>query len=404
MKLLCVVPSYWPAFKYGGTVYCIHTLNKVLVKKGIDVTVHTTNAGLDAKTPVNHQVNVDGVKVYYFSFIKLFESFGSTGWQFSWKMTNTIRRTLKTFELVYVNSIWNYPAVVTTHYCIQYRKPYIIFPHGMLYPYMLAKKAWKKWPYHRLVVKRSLQNAAAINYTTMDEAEKCHSFLGLDSKFFIVPNGIDLSEFNSLPSRENLRKRYHIAKYKKIILFLGRIHWKKGLDVLIDAYIRLAKKRNDVNLLIVGPDEEGYGEKIKKLIRKNGLEYVDNGLGNEYYEADSRITFTGMLTGQAKLEVLAGSDIFVLPSYSENFGMAVIEALACGIPTIISNNVGIHKEVKQNNAGIVTETDVGILQRDMETLLDNESLTEEMAENGKRKVADRMIELNREIIGEPSRV
>jgi glycosyltransferase involved in cell wall biosynthesis len=183
------------------------------------------------------------------------------------------------------------------------------------------------------------------------------------------------------------------------------------LDILTDAYIRLAKKRNDVHLLIVGPDEEGYGEKIKKLIRKNGLEYVDNGLGNEYYEADSRITFTGMLTGQSKLEALSGSDIFVLPSYSESFGMAVIEAMACGVPVIISNKLGIQKEIRQNKAGIITEINTKILQRDMEALLDNESLRRETAENGNKlvrdyydiyKVMDRKIELIRGIIGEPS--
>jgi glycosyltransferase involved in cell wall biosynthesis len=396
MKLLCIVPSYWPAFKYGGTVYCIHTLNKAFVKKGVDVTVYTTNAGLEVKTPVNQQVNIDGVKVYYFSYIKLFDLFGSSGWQFSWQMTKTLKRTLKTFELVYVNSIWNYPIAVTAHYCMQYKKPYIIFPHGMLYPYTLAKKAWKKWPYYRLVVKRNLQNAAAINYTTMDEAEKCHSFLGLNSKFFIVPNGIDLSEFKDLPSKENLRKRYNISRDKKIILFLGRINWKKGLDILTDAYSRLAKNRNDVHLLVVGPDEESYGQKIKKWFRNSGLKYVDNGSKNKDYESDSRITFTGMLTGQAKLEALAGSDIFVLPSYSENFGMAVIEALACGISAIISNQVGTYKDIWENRAGKITETNPKILQRDLVELLDNDNL--------RRKVADRMIELNREIIGEPSRV
>jgi glycosyltransferase involved in cell wall biosynthesis len=247
----------------------------------------------------------------------------------------------------------------------------------------------------------------------MDEAEKCHSFLGLNSKFFIVPNGIDLSEFKDLPSKENLRKRYNISRDKKIILFLGRINWKKGLDILTDAYSRLAKNRNDVHLLVVGPDEESYGQKIKKWFRNSGLKYVDNGSKNKDYESDSRITFTGMLTGQAKLEALAGSDIFVLPSYSENFGMAVIEALACGISAIISNQVGTYKDIWENRAGKITETNPKILQRDLVELLDNDNLRREMAENGKRlvrehydigKVADRMIELNREIIGEPSRV
>jgi glycosyltransferase involved in cell wall biosynthesis len=411
MKLLCVIPSYWPAFQYGGPIFSVHASNKALVKKGVDTTVYTTNVGLERRVPVNREVHVDGVKVYYFPYIKFFEYFGSSGWQFSWQMTKILRKTLNTFDCIIIHSIWNYPVAITAHYCLKYKKPYIIVPHGMLYPYTLAKSARKKWSYYRLVTKGNLQNAAAINYTTMDEAEKCQSFLGLNSKFFIIPNGIDISEFKDLPAKENLKKRYSISRDKKVILFLGRINWKKGLDILTDAYCKLAKERKDVHLLIVGPDEEDYGQKVKKWFRNYGLKYVDNGLKNKDYETDSRITFTGMLTGRDKLEVLSGSDIFVLPSYSENFGMAVIEAMACRVPVIISNKLGIQNEIRQNKAGIITEINTKILQRDIEGLLDNESLGREIAENGNKlvrdhydiyKVTDEKIEMIREIIGEPS--
>ena len=416
MNLLCVVPSYWPAFKYGGPIYSVHGLNKALVKKGIDVTVYTTNVGLDGKAPVNQEVNVDGVKVIYFTFTKLFEFMGTTGWQFSLPLTRALKKNLKTFDLVQLHAIWNYPTTVTAHYCRQYNKPYIISPRGVLYPYTAGKKSWKKWPYYHFIAKGDLKGAQVIHYTTEDEAKKCHSSLGLENRAVIIPNGIDMSEFNDLPAKESLKERYPILKNKKVILFLSRINWKKGMDILVKAYSMIAKERDDVHLLIVGNDEEGYGEKVKGWIRAYGLGIKDYGVkeqaGVRSQESkngspEERVTFTGMLTGKEKIEAFAGSDIFVLPSYSENFGMAVIEAMACGVPMVISNKVGIYREVEKNKAGIVVDTDAESLYRGMKLLLENPELRKEIVANGTEmveehydinKVAERMIEAYKVIL------
>ena len=172
MKLLCIVPSYWPAFKYGGPIASNHNLNRTLVKKSIDVTVYTTNVGLVGKVPVNEEVDVDGVKVFYFEYVRLFEFIGATGWQFSLQLTNALKKNLKDFDLVYLPAIWNYPTAITSYYCRQYNKPYIIAPRGVLYPYTIKKKSWKKWPYYHFIAKRDLKDATAIHYTTEDEAEK----------------------------------------------------------------------------------------------------------------------------------------------------------------------------------------------------------------------------------------
>ena len=257
MKLLCVTPSYWPAFQYGGPIASNHNLNRALVKKGIDVTVYTTNVGLREKVSINQEVDVDGVKVTYFTFIKFFEFLGTTGWQFSWSITKAFKKNLKKFDIIYIPAIWNYPAAIAGYYCRRYNKPYIIAPKGVLYPYTIKKKAWKKWPYYKIIVKRNIQKATFIHYTAEDEAEKCHLRLDLKNKEIIVPNGINLSEFTILPDRERIVEHYPILKDKKIILFLGRINWKKGLDILVKAYSRLAKERSDIHLLIVGSDEGG---------------------------------------------------------------------------------------------------------------------------------------------------
>ncbi len=372
MRLLCVIPSYWPAFQFGGPIFSEHALNKALVTKGIDVNVYTTNVGLNGRVPNNQEVDVDGVRVTYFAFTRFFEFLGATGWQFSLPMANALKENLKRFDIIYIVAIWNYPVAAAAYYCRKFKLPYIISPRGLLYPYVTAKKAWKKWLYYYLITKRDLNGATAIHYTTEDEAEKCHLPLGLKNRAFIIPNGIDLSEFKGLPVKEKLSQRYPVLRGKKVILFLGRINWKKGLDILVKAYSMLAKKREGLHLLIVGNDEAGYGKKVKRWVAELGLKDC--------------VTFTGMLVGREKLGAYAASDIFALPSYSENFVMSVIEAMACGIPVIISNKVGIYREIEKNSAGIVVDTSVESLSCGIKSLLNNPDFKKEIADNGRRLV------------------
>ena len=394
MRILCVTPSYWPAFQYGGTIFVNHYLNRALVKKGIEVTVYTTSVGLENKVQENREVYVDGVRVIYFSISKALDCLGATGWQFSWPMTRALRENLHRFDLLSINAIWNYPSIAAVIVNKAYHVPYIVTAHGALYPYALSKKWWKKLPYYHLVAKRVLEGAAAIHYTGEDEAEKCHPHLGLNNRAVVVPCVIDLSEFGDNPDRDALRRRYPALKGRKTILFLSRINWKKGLDILIKAFAMVAKQQEDVHLLIVGDDESGYGEQVRRWIRDCGMSYEDQGSeggGTERREKDSnvRITFAGMLTGKEKVQAYAGSDMFVLPSYSENFGIVVVEAMACGIPVIVSDQVGIHKEVTESKAGIVIEPDADELARAIMLLLHNPELCKEMGRNGQQSVEDR---------------
>jgi glycosyltransferase involved in cell wall biosynthesis len=393
MRILSVSPSYWPAFQYGGPIYSVHGLNKALAKKAIDITAYTTNVGLDGKVTVNKEVDVDGVKVTYFTFSNFFEFIGTTGWQFSLPMTRALKRSLKMFDVTYIVAVWNYPAIVAPHYCRKYKKPYIIAPRGALYPYSANKKFWKKWPYYHLIIKKGLKGATAIHYTTKDEQDQVHRFLGFKSTGLIVPNGIDISEFSDLPDTGRLRSRYPYLKGKKVILFLGRIHSIKGLDILVKAYATLRKDRNNVHLLIVGNDEGGYQKKVLDLIKKEQIQ--------------GEVTFTGMLTGKEKLEAYVGSDMFVLASYSENFGLSVIEAMACNLPVLISDKVGIHEDIARARAGIVINTDPKQLAKVMLHLLDNTDICKEMGNNGRRlvqeeftwdKVADHMIAAFNQIV------
>jgi glycosyltransferase involved in cell wall biosynthesis len=407
MKILCVIPSYWPAFAHGGPIFSVHNLNRALAKKGVDLVVYTTDAGLLGKVPLNQEVKIDGVKVTYFSFTRCFEFLGTIGWQFSPAMAKALKKNLPDFDLVYIVNIWSYPALIAAHYSRIYGLAYIIVPSGMLYPDALSIKLWKKMFYYYFLVKRDLLSACAIHYTTEDEAEKTRAFLGLKNQSIIVHNGIDLSEFTNLPDRERLKMIYPYLKGKKIILFLGRIHEIKGLDILVKAYARLAQNREDLHLFIAGDGGERYTKKIKRLLEVYGLNFTDFESDDQIDKGNAQVTFSGSLAGRQKLEAYVGSDIFVLSSYSENFGMAVVEAMASGLAVVISNKVGIYKEVQQKKAGIVVGTDVESLYQGIKLLLEDPGLKKEISINARKlvedsydieRIADKMIEAYRQII------
>jgi glycosyltransferase involved in cell wall biosynthesis len=374
MKLLSVTPLYWPAVHLGGLAVSVNSLNKALAKKGVNVTVYTSNTGLNGKTPVNQEINFDGINVTYFRASYLFDFVGDTGWQFSGEMTKAIKRTIKNFDIVHINGIWSYPAAVTAHYCRKYEKPYVISPHGMLFAYTLARKAWKKWPYYTALTKRDLRNASALHFLTDSEKSKVHQSISIGTRSFIVPVGVETSEFDQLSSEDNLRDRYPQLKDKKIILFFGRISWKKGLDILVAAFNKLVKSRKDVHLLIAGPDEGGYSKKIKKLIEDNGI--------------SEHVTFTGALMGKEKAEAFKKSDIFVLPSYSEALSTSMLEAMYCGLPVIVSDQSDF-PEIIQYNAGKVIPCDNNFLARAMEELIDDKEQRIRMGENGRRLVIEK---------------
>lgn len=392
MKLLCVSSSYWPAFQYGGPIAAVHGLNKSLVKKGVDVTVYTTNTGLNGKVPTNCEVSVDGVKVRYFNFVKSLDFLGDTGWQFSLKMLKTLQKHLKDFDIVHIVGLWNFPVGIASYYSDKLKKPYVISPHGALRKYALSKRGWKKKPYYFLFTKRNLANAMAIHYFTKFEMKSSHQALGFKNDTAIVPNGIDLEDFDNLPSKQKIIERYPVLKDKVVILFLGRIHWIKGIDILSKVFASIARDREKLHLLIVGNDESGYESMVRQWIQEEGVE--------------KQTTFTGILKGQEKLEALTGSDIFVLPSYSEGFSMAILEAMACRLPVVISKQCHF-PEVAKSNAGIIVDSTQEELALALRKLLDFPELRKQMGENGRRivekkytwdKVAEQMIEVYQDII------
>lgn len=216
------------------------------------------------------------------------------------------------------------------------RVPYVIRCCGLLDEWSLGRKWFRKRAYRLWRLDRMLNHAAAIHCSTRSEAEST-SHLRLRAPLLIEPNGVALDNFVSLPPKGGFR-RHHGVDDAPLILFLGRIHPGKGVEHLLPALRHLATK--DAVLAVVGADSGGHRAAMERLAAKLGI--------------GERVLFTGPLRGPEKLRALVDADVFCLPSEHENFGIAIVEAMAAGCPVVVSEHVGLKEEIRANSVGSVT--------------------------------------------------
>lgn len=239
-------------------------------------------------------------------------------------------------DVVHIHACWEEIQHRAARAASHAGKPYVFAPHGMLDPWSLSQRAWKKRLYLAMRLRRDLNHAARLHVTTRAEGDLLAP-LRLTPPRLVMPNGLNLEEFARMPPRGQWRAQRNISAEKPLVLFLGRIHPKKGFDLLIPAMAQLTDL--PWTLAIAGPDEGGYLNQVKKLISQHQL--------------DDRVVCTGMLLGSEKFGALHDADLFVLPSYQENFGIAVVESLAAGTPVMISESVNLAHEVREGQVGDV---------------------------------------------------
>lgn len=344
MKILHVTPAYWPAFEVGGPIQSVHSLSKHLVRLGVEVVVYTTKSGLKNKSypPKNKEIDLDGVKIFYFS------SLGYKHYNLSPGLFWVLMCDTRKFDLIHITSIWDSSVSVAAFWARFYGVPYVISPRGSLMREPLLRKSSLRKKIHlALISKRDLKNAAALHFTA--ESEKMEYLkMGLPSKrTAVIPNGLDLEDFKAEGEKAEpgvFRLRFGIGSDKKIVLFLSRLNWKKGLDTLIPAFARVARSYPETLLVLAGGDDGGYKVEIEKLI--------------DEYALRGEVIFTGLLIGKDRASAFKASDVFVLPSYSENFGMAVVEAMYYKLPVVITEGVAISEKIREMNAGLVIKKNV----------------------------------------------
>jgi len=371
LKLLVVTHSYYPSFQLGGPSRSIHLINRYLVRNGIKVMVISTNAGLRENEGIkfNKWNNIDGVDVKYFN------TYGNKLYNVSPGMLIELYKKMDDSDLVHISPLWNFPCIVAGLISRLKKKKYVLSPRGTLNKESFnIKNSLLKKTYYKLLAERIVKGSSAIHFTSEDEMMNVTNYLELNQRSFVVPNGINLEEYKESPEPGNFKKKHELITCSKYILFMGRIHKKKGIDILIKAFKILNDKFKDIKLVIAGFDNDGYECVVREMVASLKL--------------DNEVIFTGPLYKDEIKEAFTDAECFVLPSYSENFGMAVIEAMAMGCPVVVSNRVGIYDVIKKHDAGVVVEANETSLFQGICSLIDSSELRRELSERGKILVND----------------
>jgi len=343
LKLLVVVPAYEPAWAFGGVVRSVSNLCRTMARLGVDVSVYTTNADgqrgcLDV--PVSRAVSVNGVAVTY-----LPSSLGPSPAWASRPMHRKLEQTISGFDAVYISAIWQWIGISACRIARQNRIPYVISPHGSFLAPALRCGRLKKLAFWYGVLARCIKTAAALRFTTEFERRGSQSFLP-EKASFMVPNSVlvDNGTCRGEDARVNTRCRLGVSKEDFLLLTVTRAHPNKRVDVVIEALQSIRRAGRSARLLVVGPFDNKHGHDLKTLAARRNV--------------SDAIVWAGYQSGEALEACYCASDLFVLPSAHENFCMAAAEAMAHGLPIVISKYVGIADDVERHRAGIVTDLDV----------------------------------------------
>ncbi|MBL8267856.1 glycosyltransferase [Steroidobacter sp.] len=254
----------------------------------------------------------------------------------------SFERLARSADVIHVHGVWRPFTLAAATAALQARRKLVISPRGMLDPWSLRQKRLKKWLALQLVWRRVLDQASFVHALNEDEAALLEP-LRLKSECRVFPNGAFPELFEKLPASELFLKRVPGLKGRRYVLFLSRLHHKKGLDYLVDAFATVAGVVPDVDLVIAGPDE-GAERDTQRRVEALGLR--------------ARVHFVGLLNGAEKLAAISGAASFCLPSRQEGFSMAIIEALSCSVPVVISEQCHF-PEVASAGAGKVVQLSGG---------------------------------------------
>ena len=363
LNVLHVTPSMSPT--WGGPTVAVSELASELARQGVNCEIVTTRGyrvGID-------QISSPGVPIYSFD-----TGFPARFWTaYSPELSRFLNENADRFDLIHIHQVWHYPVYAAFRSARKNKLPCVLTIRGELSDWGLRQKALKKRIYRLVLLDRMLQNVSMLHALTRAEKDLVVK-LGYETPVVVAPNGIETAPFEALPAPAEFINRFPVLKGKRIILFLGRLHAKKGLDILARSFSTIAKRFEDVVLLVVGPNKFGTQEKMEAILSSEDL------LG--------RTVFTGLLTGEDKLAAFSCADLFVLPSHSEGFANAVLEAMAARLPVVITKGCEF-PEVSEHEAGLIVESDEGPITEAISLLLSNAVLCKRMGQQGHKLVTKR---------------
>jgi glycosyltransferase involved in cell wall biosynthesis len=267
----------------------------------------------------------------------------ATNFKYSRRLLPWLLQNIGAYDVVVAHALWQYHTVAIRKAARTRNVPYVVYTHGMLDPYFKQTyplKHLKKWLFWPWADYRVLRDASAVLFTTEEERMRARKSFWLYSANEVVVNlGTARPVGNPETQREAFYSLHPKLRSKRLALFLGRIHQKKGCDLAIRAFAEVLASDAAWHLVMAGPDQLGWRTELTSLAERLGI--------------SDKLTWTGMLQGDEKWGALRSAEFFFLPSHQENFGVVVAEALACGVPVLISDKINIWREVKESNAGVV---------------------------------------------------
>ncbi|HMF23397.1 MAG TPA: glycosyltransferase [Pseudolabrys sp.] len=364
MRILHVVPSYLPAVRYGGPIFTVHGLCRALAAKGHELQVFTTNIdgpGITA-TPIATPVDLDGIQIRYFPCPLVRRLYWAPA------LGRALHLELGKLDVVHLHSVFLWPTWAAARAARKARVPYVLSPRGMLVKDLIARRSrLTKSAWIHLIERSNVEQAAALHLTSQLEGTEIERFGWRLPRLAIIPNAIDepLSQNGKIASDVEA-----ITSQQPLVLFLGRLSWKKGLDRLLRAFALTPAGI----LAVVGTDDENFAPQLAKLAAELRI-------------ADRLRILPRTVIGSEKERLFAAARLFVLPSYSENFGNTVLEAMRRGVPIVVTPEVGAAEIVRTSGAGLVVGGDIEPLSSAIRLLTADLALARSMGEAGRRHVA-----------------
>ena len=346
MRVLHVIPSV--AERSGGPAIAIVPMCRALKQEGIEVLLVSTNAGVDHDESLYEYKGIPA---------KFFPAQLGGSFKYSRPLSSWLSSNIERFDLAHIHAVFNHSSIAAAHVCRKARVPYVVRPLGTLEPWSMTQKSLRKRVFWQVSGKGMLRRAAAVHYTTDAEKLSTERLLGLNHGK-VIALGI---ETTASASHAKLEQHFPELASEPYMLVLSRLHPKKGLDVLIDAFLALVQVEKFAHwrLVIAGDGPEAYVRKLKAMAGSSAQR--------------DRIVFTGWLDGEEKDAVLGGASLLVLPSHQENFGLCVMEALSHSVPVLVSPHVNLAEEIVLANAGWIATVDKdALLSRLAEALGDEE--------------------------------